>query len=499
MALLNFRLIQIALKKNLCYTEKMRLVFFNTNSNHFDPKIVHIKTMPSWNEEWNRVANNFSNHEFFLAAMLPAMFLLDYENEEIQKAANINYIELRGASAEEIAEEILALNPDVAVAASFWITPYDWLGLQDSMVAEILRGRGVRTVAHSVQTQAICFDKFKTHIFLRENNFKCAAAVHVNYDLFWAERKKSEVRSNVYREFILREISKLNFPVIIKATTSVSSYGMEVVRTLPAVRAYLNSKKFNSDRLIEEFLEGIQFGTEIHTVKNSDGSFSPKVFPPLMYSVNQYGITSPKQSVKLGPLNSEKFKTQELSRELERLAKILQFEGIAQIDLVFHKNEWHIIEINPRLSGSSAAIALIKQKSLPQILTEFALGIYDARATDDAMKIAKTAQFVSENSRTEFPLYLNIKFPHLTEEQMRALFALPFVKYLCQTKNDAARQFREMGFCEILFGGVFSPQELLAQLEEIKTRFPEVIEISFYETAKKMINFISNNEKSIDF
>lgn len=501
----------------------MRLVFFNTNSNHFDPKIVHIKTMPSWNEEWSRVANNFSNHEFFLAAMLPAMFLLDYENDAIQKAANVNYVELRGASAEEIAEEILALNPDVAVAASFWITPYDWLGLQDAMVAEILRERGVRTVAHSVQTQAICFDKFKTHIFLRENNFKCAAAVHVNYDLFWAERKKTEVRNNVYREFILREISKLNFPVIIKATTGVSSYGMEVVHTLPAVRAYLNSKKFNSDRLVEEFLEGIQFGTEIHTVKNSDGSFSPKVFPPLMYSVNQYGITSPKQSVKLGPLNLEKFKTQDLSRELERLARILQFEGIAQIDLVFHKNEWHIIEINPRLSGSSAAIALIKQKSLPQILAEFALGIYDAHATDDAMKIAKnssnensqnscdknceknsrensaknishnfaqekfSAQFDSENSRTEFPLYLNIKFPHLSEEQMRALFALPFVKYLCQTKNDAARQFREMGFCEILFGGVFSPQELLAQLEEIKTRFPEVIEISFYETAKKMI------------
>lgn len=497
----------------------MRLVFFNTNSNHFDPKIVHIKTIPSWNEEWSRVAKNFSNHEFFLAAMLPAMFLLDYENKAIQKAANVNYVELRGASAEEIAEEILALNPDVAVAASFWITPYDWLGLQDAMVAEILRGRGVRTVAHSVRTQAICFDKFKTHIFLRENNFKCAAAVHVNYDLFWAERKKSELRNNVYREFILREISKLNFPVIIKATTGVSSYGMEVVHTLPAVRAYLNSKKFNSDRLVEEFLEGIQFGTEIHTVKNSDGTFSPKVFPPLMYSVNQYGITSPKQSVKLGPLNSEKFKTHELSRELERLAKILQFEGIAQIDLVFHKNEWHIIEINPRLSGSSAAIALIKQKSLPQILAEFALGIYDARATDDAMKIAKnlgnensqnfceknfrgnsaknishnyaqekfSAQISSANSRTEFPLYLNIKFPHLSEEQMRALFALPFVKYLCQTKNDAARQFREMGFCEILFGGVFSPQELLSQLEEIKARFPEVIEISFYETAKKMI------------
>lgn len=488
----------------------MRIVFFNTNSNQFDPKIVHIKTMPAWHEEWGRVAKDFPDHEFVLAAMLPAMFLLDYEGGVIQKAANVHYVELHGTGAAEIAEEILTLKPDVVVAASFWITPYDWLGLQDAMVAEIVRGRGVRTVAHSVRTQAICFDKFNTHIFLKQNNFCCANAVHVNYDLFWAERKKSEVRGNVYREFVLREIAKLRFPVIIKATTGVSSYGMEVVRTFPAVRAYLNSKKFNSDRLVEEFLEGIQFGTEIHTVRNSDGSFSPTVFPPLMYSVNQYGITSPKQSVKLGPLCSEQFKTRELSRELERLAILLQFEGIAQIDLVFHKNKWHIIEINPRLSGSSAAIALIKQKSLPRILTEFALGTYDARATDEAMKITNgygdetprascnenrdnnsetecASDFSPANSRTEFPLYLNIKFPHLSEEQMRALSGLPFVRYLCQTKNDAARQFREMGFCEILFGGVFSPRELLAQLKEIKARFPEVIEISFYETAKKMI------------
>ncbi len=451
----------------------MRIVFYNSNSNYFDPKIVHIKTLPSWAETWASVKSQFPEHEFFIATMLPSMFLMDYENDSVKQADGIHYTNLKGGGAVQIADEILALRPDVAIAASFWITPYDWLALQDAMVADILRARGVTAICHPVQTEAICFDKNKTHIFLEQNNFNCAKGIYVDYDLFWCTRKKPEVRDNVYREYILSEISRLNFPVIIKDTTGLSSYGMEVLPTIGSVRSYLESKKFNSGRMVEEFLDGIQFGTEIHSVRNTDGSFTHIAFPPLMYSVNQYGITSPKQSVKLGPLTSGRFKTRELQKELERLADLLHFEGSAQVDLVFHNEEWFIIEINPRMSGSSAAIALIKQKSLPRILTELALGIQSQKPMEAPP-----------------PLYLNIKFPNLNAAQMRALYDLPFVKYLCQTDNDAAKQRREMGFCEILFGGAPMPCVLESQLDEIKEKFPEIVEPSFYKTAKEMLAMI---------
>ena len=75
---------------------------------------------------------------------------------------------------------------------------------------------------------------------------------------------------------------------------------------------------------------------------------------------------------------------------------------------------------------------------------------------------------------------------------MRALYELPFVYYLCQTDNDAAKQRREMGFCEILFGGVEEPSDLEKQLDEIKSRFPEIVEESFFASARQMIQQITN-------
>ena len=472
----------------------MRVVFYSSCSNHFDPKIVHIKTLPSWAQEWGRVAAAFSQHKFVIATMLPAMFLLDYDKDGVLRPDDgIERVALKGGGAEKIAEQILALRPDVAVAASFWITPYDWLGLEDAMVADILRGQGVKVVSHSAAAQAICFDKKSASDFLRANGFSCAKSVYVDYELFWAERKKSEVCHNVYREYVFRQIERLSFPVIIKDTVGLSSYGMEVVHTAGAVKNYLESKKFNSNRLVEEFLDGPQFGTEVHVTKRADGGIivnqdcaaSVDVFPPLLYSVNQYGICSPKQSVKLGPLTMPRFKCDELKSELERLARLLDFEGIAQVDLVFHKDKWHIIEINPRLSGSSAAIALIKGKTLPRILTDFAL----AAAGQGGESVPPKEDLWKKNP----PLYLNIKFPNLTPEQMEALYALPYVHYLCQTDNDAAKQRREMGFCEILIGGSPKPDDLLLQLKEIEEKFPKIIEPAFFDTAKKMLAFLLKN------
>ncbi|MBR5096815.1 MAG: hypothetical protein IK094_06905, partial [Treponema sp.] len=165
---------------------------------------------------------------------------------------------------------------------------------------------------------------------------------------------------------------------------------------------------------------------------------------------------------------------------------------------VLHNDQWHIIEINPRLSGSSAAIALIKGKTLPRILTDFALAaICHCPARPGNLSGAAVPQEKKEDLwRKNPPLYLNIKFPNLNAEQMKALYSLPYVRYLCQTDNDAAKQRREMGFCEILFGGSDRPQDLSAQLDEIKEKFPEIVEPGFFETAKKMLDFLLRRDNT---
>ena len=72
------------------------------------------------------------------------------------------------------------------------------------------------------------------------------------------------------------------------------------------------------------------------------------MLPPYEFSVNQYGITSPKQSVKYGPCELP-----EVLRDMMlKLAEGLGLCGAAQVDLILDdEGAWHIIEVNPRLSG----------------------------------------------------------------------------------------------------------------------------------------------------
>ena len=55
---------------------------------------------------------------------------------------------------------ILKYKPDFAIAMSFWVNPYDWLTVNDALVADELEKTGIRTVCNSVETGLICFDKY---------------------------------------------------------------------------------------------------------------------------------------------------------------------------------------------------------------------------------------------------------------------------------------------------------------------------------------------------
>ena len=57
---------------------------------------------------------------------------------------------------------------------------------------------------------------------------------------------------------------------MIKETSGLSSYGMDVVTTFNQARHVLLSKKNNGDRVVEEFLDGISFGIEVY---GTDGKY----------------------------------------------------------------------------------------------------------------------------------------------------------------------------------------------------------------------------------
>ena len=398
----------------------MRIVFYSTNSNVFDDKTFLIDVMPSNKAVFEEFCAAHSDDEFFCVTQKPGMFLPEFEG----KCSNVHYL-AQEIDTDSFADFILSLKPELAIAMTFWISPYDWLPISDSLVAEKLEAAGVRTVCHSVECGINCFDKWRTHNELTRLGFKVSPSVFCNHDLYFCAGSNREVLRNVYKESVFAQIKKLKLPLIIKDTTGLSSYGMTVVHTYGEAAGYLNSKRNNSNRLIEEFISGRQFGLEIYGVP---GNY--QVLPPFEFTVNQYGITSPKQSVKYGPCELPDV----LRGLMLKLAEGLKLCGAAQVDLILDDDgKWNIIEVNPRLSGMSFTYA-----------TACGLSVFEMmyRACVQKALLPQPAPFV-----------MSLKLPLMEKAQMEAILELDGVKLLNQTNDLAAKQEREKGFCECIIVG----------------------------------------------
>ena len=459
----------------------MRILFYSTNSSLYDGEKILTKTLPSWAEQWDSLAKKHPEHEFVIASQLPGMFMLDLMGNEIaQKSEKIQYHLIQNDSEKKIAGELADLKPDLTIALSFYVTPYDWLTVKDAMVADFLRQMGIRTICHPVESALICFDKWRTHEFLEKIGVNCAKAVYMHHELYINGGNRRELKSNVYRDAIFHQIKKLKFPVIIKDTTGLSSFGADVVNNFEEALGILRSKKTTSDRIIEEMISGDQFGCEIYgtyagTFDGKSGESDYKILPPFLFSVNQYGITSPKQSVKIGPFLeenkalNEKYKLSELRKMLLKMAKALKLDGIAQVDLVFTGEKWFVVEVNPRLSGMSTTYAASIGLTLSEVIFE------------NLINSSQSAQS-SQRFGFQFKPTANIKFPILPKERLLELKALPYVAFVNQIENRAARQIREQGYCEVILTGE-TRDELLENLCDLRERFSDVAEEHFFETA----------------
>ena len=456
----------------------MKILFYASSSNEYDSQNIERLRFPPVSQEWIELASIHPEHNFFIVTQLPSPFLSDTKSDcigiEQNLSPNLCQKILPQMSPEEFANQIIEKNPDLCICASFWITPFDWLPVNDAMIAEKLEEQGIKTFCHPAESTFICFDKVQTHNFLEQNGFFVPKAVYINHLQYWCERPHKEIKTNVYKNYSLAKISKMNFPVIIKDTVGLSSYSMEVAVSYKQALAYLNSGRSSTDRIVEEFMQGIQFGTEIY---GFPGNYI--VMPPFMFSVNKYGITSPKQCIKLGPVTSSSFRLDELNQMLASLAEKMNLRGVAQVDLVFTKEGWRIIEINPRLSGMSETYAFCLKTSVSKLLYEIAYS-----------EFSKKKFFLDTKNLS--PTF-NLKLPLLTEDQFKKISQIPFVKCARQIFNKIAKQEREKGYCEIIFSSEVpsaSFKDLEAKLDYLYKEFPDSTEADFLETAKSMIALV---------
>lgn len=439
----------------------MRIVFYSTNSTVYDKENFHYFNFPKCKSNFEKLKLHFPFCDFFVVTQEPGIFLLDLKKDGfLNKSNKIEYIILpEKLNIFEISEKILELSPDIAISITGFYKPFDWQGIKDSLIAEELKKHNIKILCNNPKTQNICFNKQLFQLFLENHNFKTPKGIYINHELFWAERNRLEINENVYKEKIFYELEKLKFPVIIKDTTGLSSFGMEVVSSFREAKSYLLSKKNNADKLVQELIIGEQFGIEIYGTKKNY-----TISKPFLFSVNKYKITSPKQSIKIGPVEKSKYKIKKLNKEITRLANLLNLNGIAQIDLVFDGKNWFFIEINPRISGMTNTVCESFNTNILILLTQKALNL---------------------KTKIKNHKIMSIKLPLISEDEFNQLKKIEFIKQINQTENENAKQKRETGYCEIIIDE--KNGTLKQNLDKLKTNFPNLIEEIFYIQAINML------------
>ncbi len=166
-----------------------------------------------------------------------------------------------GMSAEDTAELIAQQRPDIAVAIASGAVPFDWVPIKTALIAEELQKRGIATIANNTLCVSAAFDKWRSNIMFR-SFVKAAKGIYIHHELFLAEKKNPGVSKMYIRNmFFYRIRNKLS--VIVKDTLGAGSIGVEIMNSYEEVESFLNSDRNNSDIMVEELIQGEQFGTEI--------------------------------------------------------------------------------------------------------------------------------------------------------------------------------------------------------------------------------------------
>ncbi len=428
-----------------------KIAFFCTGGNGpACPYTARITYVPRRAQDWDQCVTEDVSITFYV--ILPGTHVVDApEGNLTDRPEKVRYVALPlESSVDEIADLIAADHPDVAVAISVPEVPYDWDQVRDAVIAKKLNERGIETIAHEPEAAKISFEKCSMSNFLAQNGFHVARHFLVSANLFFAEQDPGILR-NTYREYIHYMLSIFHFPVVIKPDCCAGSVGISVAKTMEEAMDILSAGETHVDMLVEEWINGENFGVEIY---GAPGKYL--VTPAIRFSASKAGLTDPFASVKFGPVFEERYDIPTLDREMIRMAELLQLKGAAEIDLVFSEGKWYIIEVNPRYSLLSLMPASMSEKSVFLPYVETALGELPRMDRDHLKQV------------------VDFKAEMLSDERMESLREkYPFITYIMRFKL-AVTKTEEVGYCEFVVTGD-TKEELRKNIDCLREKEPDLI------------------------
>ncbi len=450
----------------------MKIAIYSSCGNGAESeRMASYHFLPTRASEWDRISKMFPEHEFRVYFGFQGGATIDEDGYKIlEKAKNVPYTVIPFEyTIDEIAELIAADSPDVAIAFSTPSIPYDWGAVRNSLIAEKLREKGIKTIAHNTSLSEEAFEKHKINKRLRELGFNIPEGIFINKGIYDANLKNAGIVKNVYREYVKQRIDKLPLPVVIKNDAGAGSVGFSVAYTTEEALKTLDIDNSGVDLIVEKMIKGIIFGVEIY---GADGDYGFK--GPIIFSPDENGVTDPFASVKYGPVKNDAFNVSKLKNDLLRMAKELEFCGSMQIDLMYSEGNWYIIELNPRFSLMAMIVSAIEDKDLFQNYLEPALPGINKDLPASEQKYALDFKTLVYNEETITNVCRDF---NCIKSAMRFRLA----------EGDKTEEYTE-----ITVGGFNTPEDLISEIKKMREMYPQIVSEAVLNNTTKIINYAEN-------
>lgn len=241
---------------------------------------------------------------------------------------------------EELAEKIIYWGADAVVSISL----PDNNAHRDSYLKELLEAKfNIPVIMHPVNATTLMSNKWETNQWLRRNGYKVPKSVLVYGDLL----SKRTVSYVSYIDFVVSQAKDMRAPYFLKPLWDSMSAGVTKLNNISNLKEILANPKINYDFVIEEQINGGLYGMEV--VGNNGEYFCQPLVKKCVNNNTENLI--PFDHVRFGPFPMLQEEKIQLETSLIEICKKLKICGSVEFEFIRNETGFHIIEINPRISG----------------------------------------------------------------------------------------------------------------------------------------------------
>ncbi|UZI28997.1 ATP-grasp domain-containing protein [Streptomyces sp. CA-278952] len=269
-----------------------------------------------------------------------------------------------------LVDALLEWRPDAVISLSI----PDENALRDAVVKRQLAQHGIPMVMHDLETVNLLSNKWETKQLLAAHGLTTPPAILADGDLL----NDRNLVVPAYRDVVLLRARALGFPLITKPLWDCLGNGMQVLRDARDLRAYLD-RPYDGNLMLERFVAGELCSVEI---VGAPGRYV--VQPMLWMGPAGDGPTATFGRLRyVAPREEADQAFRPVAASLVRLCETLGITGAIDLDMIYVDGEYHVLEINPRVSGATTLSIAGSGLNTYDCLVSMAQGDWPASLPED--------------------------------------------------------------------------------------------------------------------